>query len=85
MESLKKKVPKINWKYTSDKISFREHSSSGLKMVNKTLTKSSLSNFDFPKFLDVILYPMIKENIDTSASFTNINLYNNKLYCNIFI
>lgn len=77
MESLKKKVPKINWKYTSDKISFREHTTSGLKMVNKIVTKSSLSSFIFQKFLDNILYPMVKEQIDTSASFTNTTLYNN--------
>lgn len=82
MNSLKKKVPKINWRYTSDKISFREHNMTGFKVVNKLISKSSMSGFSFKKFLDTILYPMIKENMNVpsnNAAFSDTTLYNNSM------
>lgn len=79
--TLKSKVPTLNWTFTNDKIKFVNLTSSGIKKnVNKVISRGSLSGFMFSKFLDNILYPLIRETIinENYGSLPTIMNYNNE-------
>ncbi len=77
---IKTKVPNLNWKFTNEKVLYKEQTASGLKNTQKTISRGSLSGFMFNKFQENILYPIIREEIDTNSynSFNNVETYNNE-------
>lgn len=78
--TLKTKVPNLNWKLTNEKVSFKEQTRSGIKNINKTISRGSLGSFMFNKFQEIILFPLIRSKIDSTP---NNNLNNTTTYDNI--
>ncbi len=77
---IKTKVPNLNWKFTNEKVLYKEQTASGLKNTQKTISRGSLSGFMFNKFQENILFPLIREEIDSNSynSFNNTETYDNE-------
>jgi hypothetical protein len=77
INSLKTKVPRIDWRLCSNDIQFQEKNiGARLKRVNKKTSKSQFQSFRFSSFQKDILNPLISENISLTPFEQNTELYN---------
>ncbi len=76
-EVLKTKVPPIIWKYSSEKIKYKQSNVLGAKNIEKKISLSSMSSYNFQKFLHDFLFPYLGETLSSSITTKTISLPNN--------
>ncbi len=76
-EVLKTKVPPVIWKYASEKIKFKQSNLLGAKNIEKKISLSSLSSYNFQKFLQDFLFPYLGETLTSSITTKTVSLPNN--------
>ncbi len=76
-EVLKTKVPPVIWKYSSEKIKYKQSNVLGAKNIEKKISLSSMSNYNFQKFLHDFLFPYLGETLSSSITTKTISLPNN--------
>jgi hypothetical protein len=59
VNSLKTRVPKISWRFTNKKVSYKSPNG---KNVNMNMNSSGLRSFQFDSFKKKVLFPLIMEN-----------------------
>ena len=76
-EVLKTKVPPVIWKYSSEKIKYKQSNVLGAKNIEKKISLSSMSSYNFQKFLHDFLFPYLGETLSSSITTKTISLPNN--------
>jgi hypothetical protein len=75
INSLKSKVPALSWNYTKNRVSYTVQNNRGQPLEYNV--SGGLSNYQFSSFLEKILYPMVRENVQNSQFVGEIQLSNN--------
>ncbi len=75
INSLKSKVPALSWNLTKNRVSYAVQNNRGQPLEYNV--SGGLSNYQFSSFLEKILYPMIRENVQNSQFVGETQLSNN--------
>jgi hypothetical protein len=75
INSLKSKVPALSWNLTKNRVTYTVQNNRGQPLEMNV--SSGLSNYQFSSFLEKILYPMIRENVQNSQFIGETQLSNN--------
>jgi hypothetical protein len=75
INSLKSKVPALSWNYTKNRVSYTVQNNRGQPLEYNV--SGGLSNYQFSSFLEKVLYPMVRENVQNSQFVGETQLSNN--------